>query len=88
MILGNKALSEEEFNIGNDLYNKRIEYLIELGKIKLSEIENERNLEFIYTDIVELNTKENLFLKDMTEKYGDGKVDLVNKVYVKSNYSS
>lgn len=84
MILGNKALSEEEFNIGNELYNKRIEYLIELGKIKLSEIENERNLEFIYTDIVELNTKENLFLKDMTEKYGDGKVDLVNKVYVRN----
>ena len=38
MILGNKTLSEEEFNTGNHLYNKRIEYLIELGKIKLSEI--------------------------------------------------
>ena len=84
MILGNKTLSEEEFNIGNDLYNKRIEYLIELGKIKLSEIENERNLELIYTDMIELNTKEKIFLQDMTEKYGDGKVDLVNKMYVRN----
>ena len=84
MILGNKTLSEEEFNTGNDLYNKRIEYLIELGKIKLSEIENERNLELIYTDMIELNTKEKIFLQDMTEKYGDGKVDLVNKMYVRN----
>jgi len=84
MILGNKTLSEEEFNIGNDLYNKRIEYLIELGKIKLSEIENERNLELIYTDMIELNTKEKMYLQDMTEKYGDGKVDLVNKMYVRN----
>ena len=84
MILGNKTLSEEEFNIGNDLYNKRIEYLIELGKIKLSEIENERNLELIYTDMIELNTKEKTYLQDMTEKYGDGKVDLVNKMYVRN----
>jgi len=84
MILGNKTLSEEEFNIGNDLYNKRIEYLIELGKIKLSEIENERNLELIYTDMIELNTKEKIYLQDMTEKYGDGKVDLVNKMYVRN----
>lgn len=84
MILGNKTLSEEEFNIGNDLYNKRIEYLIELGKIKLSEIENERNLELIYTDMIELNTKEKIYLQDMTEKYGDGKVDLVNKIYVRN----
>ncbi len=85
MIIGNQKLTDEELNIGSSLHNKRIEYLIQLGEIKLSELENERRLEEVYTNIIELNTKENLFQQDMFNKYGKGQVDLVNQVYIKSN---
>ena len=84
MILKNKPLTEQEFNTGSQLYNKRMEYMVQLGEIKLSELENERRLEEIYTNIVELNTKENLFQQDMFNKYGKGQVDLVNQVYVRN----
>ena len=84
MIIGNKALTEQEFNTGNELYNKRIEYMIQLGEIKLSELENERKLEEVYTNLVELNTKENLFQQDMFNRYGEGQVDLINKIYVRN----
>jgi hypothetical protein len=84
MIIGNQKLTEEEFNIGNSLHNKRLEYLIQLGEIKLAELENERRLEEVYTNIIELNTKENLFQQDMFNKYGKGQVDLVNQVYVRN----
>lgn len=84
MIIGNQKLTEEEFNIGNSLHSKRLEYLIQLGEIKLAELENERQLEEVYTNIIELNTKENLFQQDMFNKYGKGQVDLVNQVYVRN----
>jgi hypothetical protein len=85
MIGVNKPLTEEEFETGSNLYNKRLDYLIQLGEIKLSELENERNLEDVYTRIIELNTKENIFHQNMVNKYGDGQVDLVNKQYIKNN---
>ena len=84
MIIGNQKLTDEELNIGSSLHNKRIEYLIQLGEIKLSELENERRLEEVYTNIIELNTKENLFQQDMFNKYGKGQVDLINKIYVRN----
>ncbi len=84
MITNNRELSDEELNIGSSLHNKRIEYLIQLGEIKLSELENERRLEQVYTNIVELNTKENLFQQDMFSKYGEGQVDLTSKMYVRN----
>ena len=84
MISNNRELTDEELNIGSSLHNKRIEYLIQLGEIKLSELENERRLEEVYTNIIELNTKENLFKQDMFSKYGEGQVDLINKMYVRN----
>jgi len=84
MIIGNQKLTEEEFNIGNSLHNKRLEYLVQLGEIKLAELENERQLEEVYTNIIELNTKENLFQQDMFNKYGKGQIDLINQVYVRN----
>ncbi len=35
-------LSEEEVEINNNLYKKRIEYLVKLGEVKLAEITNEK----------------------------------------------
>jgi hypothetical protein len=85
MVIGDQKLTKEEFDIGNSLHNKKLKYLVQLGEIKLAELENERQLEEVYTNIIELNTKENLFQQDMFNKYGKGQVDLVNQVYIKSN---
>lgn len=84
MILNHPTLTQEELETGTTLHNKRIEYLIQLGEIKLSEIENERRLEDVYFNLTELNTKENLFKSKMESKHGQGQVDLVNKKYVKN----
>jgi len=83
--MDNQKLTEEEFNIGNSLHNKKLEYLVQLGEIKLAELENERQLEEVYTNIIELNTKENLFQQDMFNKYGRGQVDLINSLYIKNS---
>ncbi len=83
--MDNQKLTEEEFNIGNSLHNKKLEYLVQLGEIKLAELENERQLEEVYTNIIELNTKENLFQQDMFNKYGRGQVDLINNLYIKNS---
>ena len=83
-MIGNQKLTEEELNTGSLLHNKKVEYLIQLGEIKLSELENERRLEEVYTSLIELNTKENLFKQDMFSKYGEGQVDLINKIYVRN----
>jgi len=85
MVMDNQKLTEEEFNIGNSLHNKKLEYLVQLGEIKLAELENERQLEEVYTNIIELNTKENLFQQDMFNKYGRGQVDLINSLYIKNS---
>lgn len=78
-----QLLTEEELGTSVHLYNKRIEYLIRLGEIKLSEIENEKHTTQNYSNIVELNTKENMFKESLYHKYGKGYIDIDKKVYVK-----
>lgn len=81
----NINLSKEELEISTELYNKRIEYLIQLGKIKLSEIENEKNTEETYFNMTELNTREHQFMSGLTEKYGPGSINLSTGSYIKNN---
>jgi len=77
-------LSDEEIQISNNLYRKRIDYLIKLGEVKLSEINNEKITEETYFNIMELNTRENQFVNVLNEKYGKGNVDLSTGVFIKS----
>lgn len=76
-------LSKEELEISTELYNKKIEYLVKLGKIKLSEIENEKNTEEAYFNLTELNTREFQFMNSLNEKYGPGSVELSSGTYIK-----
>jgi len=76
-------LSNEEIEISNNLYKKRIDYLIKLGEVKLSEINNEKITEETYFNITELNTREAQFINALNEKYGKGNIDLANGVFVK-----
>jgi hypothetical protein len=76
-------LTEEEINRSREFHDKRIEYLINLGKIKLSEIDNENKTEENYFNLTELNTRERQFLDKLSEKYGQGTVDLSINKYIK-----
>jgi hypothetical protein len=84
MIQGNIDLSEQELEIGYQIHNKRIECLIKLGEIKLSEIENEKKLKDIYFELTGVNTKDNMYQKDLEKKHGVGQIDLANKLYVRN----
>lgn len=72
----NQKLTEEELEITKHLSNARLQYLLRLGEIKLSEIENENNIEDIYLNLTELNTREEQFKELLREKYGEGEIDL------------
>lgn len=75
-------LSEEEIEINNNLYKKRIDYLIKLGEVKLSEITNEKITEETYFNLLELNTRELQFKELLTEKYGAGSIDPSTGCYI------
>jgi hypothetical protein len=75
-------LSEEEVEINNNLYKKRIEYLIKLGEVKLAEITNEKITEETYFNLLELNTREIQFKELLTERYGVGSIDPSTGSYI------
>jgi len=75
-------LSEEEVEINNNLYKKRIEYLVKLGEIKLAEITNKKLTEETYFNLLELNTRDIQFTELLTERYGAGGIDLSTGFYI------
>jgi hypothetical protein len=77
-------LSEEEIEIANQFYTKRIEYLIKLGEVKLSEINNKKVVDETYFNLTELNTRESQFMGDLFEKYGTGSINLSEGSYVRN----
>ena len=77
-------LLQEELELGVSLYNKRIEYLIKLGEVKLSEITNEKITEETYFNLTELNTREEQFLRILNGKYGAGRIELSTGCYIKN----
>lgn len=76
-------LSEEEVEINNNLYKKRIEYLVKLGEVKLAEITNEKVTEETYFNLLELNTREIQFKELLIERYGAGSIDPATGYYIK-----
>ena len=75
-------LSEEEVEINNNLYKKRIEYLIKLGEVKLAEITNEKITEETYFNLIELNTRDIQFTELLAERYGAGAIDPSTGFYI------
>jgi hypothetical protein len=75
-------LSEEEVEINNNLYTKRIEYLVKLGEVKLAEITNEKITEETYFNLIELNTRNIQFTELLAERYGVGYIDPSTGFYI------
>jgi hypothetical protein len=75
-------LSEEEVKTNNNLYKKRIDYLIRLGEVKLAEITNEKIIEETYFNLLELSTREIQFTELLTERYGAGAIDPSTGFYI------
>lgn len=76
-------LSKEEVETHNNLYKKRIDYLIKLGEVKLSEITNEKITEETYFNLLELNTRTIQFKELLIERYGVGSIDPSTGYYIK-----
>lgn len=76
-------LSEEEVEVSNNLYKKKIDYLIKLGEVKLAEITNKKITEETYFNLLELNTRELQFKELLTERYGVGYIDISTGFYTK-----
>jgi hypothetical protein len=76
-------LSEEEVEINNNLYKKRIEYLVKLGEVKLAEITNEKITEETYFNLIELNARDIQFTELLAERYGAGAIDPSTGYYIK-----
>jgi hypothetical protein len=73
--MDNNKLTKEELEITRELSNKRLQYILKLGEIKLSEIENEKAIKDIYFNLTELNTREEQFKDLLREKYGNGEIN-------------
>lgn len=76
-------LSGQEVEANNTFYKKKIDYLIKLGEVKLSEITNEKIVEETYFNLLELNTREAQFKESLNEKYGPGYIDPATGYYIK-----
>lgn len=78
-------LLDEELEMANQFYTKRIEYLIKLGEVKLSEINNKKVVDETYFNLTELNTRETQFMGDLFEKYGKGSINLSEGYYIRNS---
>lgn len=75
-------ITAEELQLGKEIYNNKIESLVKLGKVKLSEIQNKKITEDTYLKIIELNTREDEFTEKLRQKYGDGSIDISTGEYI------
>ena len=78
-------MTDDEIETNNSFYKKRIDYLIKLGEVKLSEIMNEKITEETYFNIIELNTREVQFKEMLSHKYGKGFIDSPRGLYIRKN---
>lgn len=77
-------ITSEELQLSRDIYNKRIENLIKLGEVKLSEIQNKKLTDQTYLNIIEINTREEEFMEKLHQKYGKGNIDISTGEYIKN----
>jgi len=72
----NTKLSQEEFQQIQALQEKNRAITLEFGEIELIKLNLERRTENAKKFLNNLREEENVFGKELSEKYGDGTVDL------------
>ena len=78
----NTKLSQEELQTIQQLQEKNRAIVMEFGEIELIKLNLERRAENAKKFLAELREEENTFGKDLSEKYGDGTVDLSTGEFV------
>ena len=72
----NQKLSQEELNTIRELQEKNRALVLELGEIELITLNLGKRKESAVKFLEDLRTQEQDFGKQLSEKYGDGTVDL------------
>ena len=72
----NTKLSQEELQTIQQLQEKNRAIVMEFGEIELIKLNLERRAENAKKFLADLREEENNFGKELSEKYGDGTVDL------------
>tara|TARA_R110000868_G_scaffold183975_8_gene425397 strand:+ start:34 stop:327 length:294 start_codon:yes stop_codon:yes gene_type:complete len=78
----NTKLSQEELQSIQQLQEKNRAIVIEFGEIELIKLNLERRAENAKKFLAELREEENTFGKELSDKYGDGTVDLSTGEFV------
>lgn len=78
----NTKLSQEELQSIQQLQEKNRAIVIEFGEIELIKLNLERRTENAKKYLAELREEENTFGKELSDKYGDGTVDLSTGEFV------
>jgi len=80
----NTKLSQEELQSIQQLQEKNRAIVIEFGEVELIKLNLERRVENAKKFLAELREQENTFGKELSDKYGDGTVDLSTGEFVPS----
>ena len=78
----NQKLTQEELQQIADLQNKNRAIVSEFGEIELIKLNLEARTENAKKFLTELREEEQTFGKELSEKYGDGTVDLQSGEFV------
>ena len=78
----NQKLTQEELQQIADLQNKNRAIVSEFGEIELVKLNVEARVENAKKFLAELREAEQAFGKELSEKYGDGTVDLQSGEFV------
>ena len=78
----NTKLSQEELQSIQQLQEKNRAIVTEFGEIELIKLNLERRAENAKKYLAELREEENTFGKELSDKYGDGTVDLSTGEFV------
>jgi|694.fasta_scaffold06460_17 hypothetical protein len=78
----NTKLSQEELQSIQQLQEKNRAIVIEFGEVELIKLNLERRVENAKKFLAELREEENTFGKELSDKYGDGTVDLSTGEFV------
>jgi len=78
----NTKLSQEELQSIQQLQEKNRAIVMEFGEIELIKLNLERRAENAKKFLADLREEENTFGKSLSEKYGDGTVDLSTGEFV------
>lgn len=72
----NQKLTQEELQTLQELQQQRQAVIVELGSLELTQMELDNKREEIETFYSELKAKEQEYGKTLSEKYGNGSIDL------------